>query len=66
MLLLTSRKSTKTLPYFKISSETAIKGLTTYLSHLLFHHSYLPGSSAVEQVTVNHFVVGSIPTRAAI
>ena len=26
----------------------------------------LPGSSVVEQVTVNHLVVGSIPTRAAI
>ena len=25
----------------------------------------LPGSSAVEQVTVNHLVVGSIPTQAA-
>jgi hypothetical protein len=25
----------------------------------------LPGSSVVEQVTVNHLVVGSIPTRAA-
>ena len=31
-----------------------------------FSKPYLPGSSAVEQVTVNHFVVGSIPTRAAI
>ena len=26
----------------------------------------LPGSSVAEQVTVNHLVVGSIPTRAAI
>ena len=26
----------------------------------------LPGSSAVEQVAVNHFVAGSIPARAAI
>lgn len=26
----------------------------------------LPSSSVVEQVTVNHFVVGSIPTWAAI
>jgi hypothetical protein len=25
----------------------------------------LPGSSVAEQVTVNHLVVGSIPTRAA-
>ena len=26
----------------------------------------VPGSSAVEQVAVNHFVAGSIPARAAI
>jgi putative endonuclease len=34
----------------------------------LFDPSFatLPGSSVVEQVTVNHLVVGSIPTRAAI
>ena len=28
--------------------------------------SSLPGSSVAEQVTVNHLVVGSTPTRAAI
>ena len=27
---------------------------------------FLPGSSVVEQVTVNHLVAGSIPARAAI
>ena len=30
------------------------------------HNTFLLGSSAVEQVTVNHLVAGSIPARAAI
>gem|GEM_PF-4614052 len=33
---------------------------------MLFIPLPLPGSSVAEQVTVNHLVVGSTPTRAAI
>ena len=45
-----------------------IEGLTTQRGSLFLTPSFatLPGSSVVEQVTVNHLVVGSIPTRAAI
>ena len=40
--------------------------LLTFLGATQFAPVKLPGSSVAEQVTVNHLVVGSIPTRAAI
>ena len=42
--------------------------LITFASKLVSfsQNTFLLGSSAVEQVTVNHLVAGSIPARAAI
>jgi hypothetical protein len=53
---------TPKIPRFYTTEGLTSPGGRLFLTPLL----PLPGSSVVEQVTVNHLVVGSIPTRAAI
>ena len=68
-------KATKTLYGSRFSAVLGKTSIDNPLSDSVFRHLFrivqamqatLPGSSVAEQVTVNHLVVGSIPTRAAI
>ncbi len=67
-------KATKTLYGSRFSAVLGKTSIDNPLSDSVFRHLFrivqamqatLPGSSVAEQVTVNHLVVGSIPTRAA-
>ena len=58
--------ATKTLARRHFSIILHKRALTTAAVRLFFDPLLLPGSSVAEQVTVNHLVEGSIPSRAAI
>ena len=74
MIEVRAPKATKTLcglPFSAVLGKTSIDNpLSDSVFRPLFRivqamQATLPGSSVAEQVTVNHLVVGSIPTRAA-
>ena len=74
MIEVRAPKATKTLCGSCISAVLGKTSIDNPLSDSVFRHLFrivqamqatLPGSSVAEQVTVNHLVVGSIPTRAA-
>ncbi len=68
-------KATKTFPHVRISVLLGKTSIDNPIADSVFRSLFrmaqamqttLPGSSVAEQVTVNHLVVGSTPTRASI